>query len=275
LINRFFCGAIMPLIESPPLHWTALQVVLGGLGFFAALYIGFALLSTVLTRWVLPKSGVGRPLDPRPLNPHQIRYEVVAASGSILIFGVGLLVPWALIQMGWAHVDLQASVLRVGLECVVLVLWNDVHFYAHHRLLHHPRLFARFHLPHHRSVVTTPWSTYAFHPLEAILLGSVLILPMLVWSFSLAALAALPVLSLAYNSLGHSNYQALPVGWRWLSNARSHHLHHACFRGNYGFLFTFMDRWLGTTLPEHAADEVIRLGMQRANSFHDKKVPPC
>ncbi len=257
----------MPLTSwTSPLHWTALDVALGGVMFFAVLYVGFALASMAITRFVLPGLGVGRVLDPRPLNPRQVRREIALSALSVLIFGVGLLVPWVLVQSGLAEVTLQVPVWRVLAECVVLLLWNDLHFYLHHRLLHHRLLFQRFHLPHHRSVVTTPWSTYAFHPVEAVLLGSVLIVPMLLWSFSLAALVALPILSLTYNSLGHANYQALPVGWRWLSNARSHHLHHACFRGNYGFLFTFMDRWFGTTLPDDAADDVISLGLERAGS---------
>jgi Delta7-sterol 5-desaturase len=265
----------MPLTPwTSPSDWALLDVATGGVAFFAALYVGFALVGTAITRFILPGLGVGRRLDPRPLNPHQLRGEIGLSSLSVLIFGVGLLLPWTLIKVGWAEVTLHAPVGRIMAECLVLLLWNDVHFYAHHRLLHHPLLFQRFHLPHHRSVVTTPWSTYAFHPVEAMLLGSVLIVPMLVWPFSLAALICLPILSLAYNSLGHANYEALPVGWRWLSNARGHHLHHACFRGNYGFLFTFMDRCLGTSLPAHAADEVIRLALQRAARDNPKR-PTC
>jgi lathosterol oxidase len=255
-----------PLPWTHPADWSALTVATGGVLFFGALYLGFALLSLLLTRRVLPGLGIGRVLDPRPLAPNQVRHEVAEASVSVLIFGVGLLVPWAMVQWGWAGVRLHAPAWQVGLELLALLLWNDVHFYATHRALHHPLFFRRFHLPHHRSVVTTPWSTYAFHPVEALLLGGVLIPPMLVWNFSLAALVALPILSLAYNSLGHANYQALTRGWRWLSNAKDHHLHHACFRGNYGFLFPFMDRWWGTALADDAADEVIRLGVKRAQA---------
>ncbi|MES2888003.1 MAG: sterol desaturase family protein, partial [Pseudomonadota bacterium] len=251
----------MLIAWTSPLTWPPAHVALGGVLYFATLYLAFAGLSWGLTRGLLPALKLGRVLDPRPLGAHQVRRELWQSSGSVLIFGVGLLVPWGLLQMGWAAVTLQASGARVLAEVAVLLLWNDVHFYAHHRLLHHPRLFRHFHLPHHRSVVTTPWSTYAFHPVEALMLGSVLIVPMVVWPFSLTALALLPVLSLAYNSVGHANYQALPQSWRWLSNAKGHHLHHACFRGNYGFLFSFMDRGLGTQLPSDAADEVIRLGL--------------
>jgi sterol desaturase/sphingolipid hydroxylase (fatty acid hydroxylase superfamily) len=153
--------------------------------------------------------------------------------------------------------------LRVALELLALLVWNDIHFYAIHRTLHYPTLLRAVHAAHHQSIVTTPWSTYAFHPVEALLLGSVLLPPMLLWSFTPLALALLPILSLTYNVIGHSNFSALPRRWRWLSNAQDHHLHHACHRGNYGFLFTFMDRLLGTQLPHDAAKAVIEAGLAR------------
>lgn len=255
---------------TSPADWSPWLTALGGVAYFTVLYVGFALLSLALTKIILPRLGIGRVIDPRPLCANQVRREIGWSAVSVLIFGVGLLVPWGLVRAGWASVTLTAPGWRVALECLVLMLWNDVHFYAHHRLLHHPWFFARFHRPHHRSVVTTPWSTYAFHPVEALMLGSVMLLPMLAWPFSLTALALLPILSLTYNSLGHANYMALPRGWRWLSNARSHHLHHACFRGNYGFLFRFMDRSLGTELADDAADAVIRQSLQRTAA-----TPPC
>ena len=80
----------------------------------------------------------------------------------------------------------------------VLLVWNDIHFYANHRLLH-TRWLRRFHAQHHRSLVTTPFSTYSFHPLEAALLGNVILLPMLLHDFSFAALLSLPVMSLLLN----------------------------------------------------------------------------
>ena len=57
----------------------------------------------------------------------------------------------------------------------------------------HPVL-VRFHGDHHRSYVTTPWSTYSFHPLEALMLGNIILLPMLVHDFYFWSLAAVPVL---------------------------------------------------------------------------------
>jgi lathosterol oxidase len=242
--------------------WSAPAVALAGVAYFAAIYVLAGLLTNGVRGWLL-HSGRGRLLDPRPVPTGQVAREWRHSAVSVLIFGVGLVIPWAFVVQGWAAVHPSNPPVRVVLELAALLLWNDVHFYAVHRTLHHPRLLHAVHAAHHRSVVTTPWSTYAFHPVEALLLGSVLLAPMLVWSFTPVALVLLPVLSLTYNVVGHSNCRALPRRWRWLSNAQDHHLHHACHRGNYGFLFTFMDRGLGTQLPHDAAQAVIAAGLAR------------
>jgi sterol desaturase/sphingolipid hydroxylase (fatty acid hydroxylase superfamily) len=242
--------------------WPAPAVALAGVAYFAALYLIAGLLAGAVRAWLL-RSGRGRLLDPRAVPAGQVLREWRQSALSILIFGVGILVPWWMVVQGWAAVQPSNPPTRVVLELLALLVWNDIHFYAVHRALHHPRLLRAVHAAHHQSVVTTPWSTYAFHPVEALLLGSVLMPPMLMWSFTPAALALLPVLSLTYNVIGHSNCRALPRRWRWLSNAQDHHLHHACHRGNYGFLFTFMDRLLGTRLPHDAAQAVIAAGLAR------------
>jgi len=230
-------------------------VMLVGVLYFAAIYLLFGGLNWWLTQSLLPRLGYGRRIDPRPLAPGQIRQEIGRSSLSILIFGGGLIVPWAMLHWGWARLAVDPGWSRVLLEMVVLFVWNELHFYVNHRLLHTPWL-RRFHHPHHRSQVATPFATYSFHPVEAIMLGSVPLIPMLVHDFSLFALASLPVMSLLLNNLGHSNYEfssmAPARGWRAAS--RRHHLHHACYNGNYGFLFGGFDRWLGTALPLDAAD---------------------
>jgi Delta7-sterol 5-desaturase len=242
--------------------WPGAAVAIGGVAYFAAIYLVAALIASGV-RAALLKNGRGRVLDARAVSPGQVAREQRQSAVSILIFGVGLVLPWAMVVNGWAGVHPSNPPLRVVLELLALLVWNDIHFYAVHRTLHLPALLRHVHAAHHQSVVTTPWSTYAFHPVEALLLGSVLLPPMLVWSFTPLALALLPILSLTYNVIGHGNMRALPRRWQWLSNAHDHHLHHACHRGNYGFLFTFMDRLFGTQLPADAARAVIDAGLAR------------
>ncbi len=234
---------------SPP------RVMGVGVAFFASLYLVTGGVTWLLGRRLLPALGIGRVLDTRPLPARQLSRELGASAVSILIFGCGLIVPWAMLRAGWASLAIAPSTARVLAEVLLLFFWNELHFYVNHRLLHTPRL-RRFHALHHRSHIATPFSTYAFHPIEALLLGSVPLLPMLLHDFSFAALLSLPIFSVLLNNLGHSNYEAsrvAPAGG-WLGASRRHHLHHACFHGNYGFLLEVFDRWAGTLLPADAAD---------------------
>ncbi|WP_101924940.1 MULTISPECIES: sterol desaturase family protein [Luteimonas] len=222
-----------------------------GTAFFGALYVLLCGGTWWLTRSVLPTLRVGRRIDATPLRAGQIRRELAGSAVSVSIFGIGSVIPWWFVHAGWARLAVDGGALRVGVEILALLVWNDVHFYASHRLLH-TRPLRRFHQQHHRSLVTTPFATYSFHPLEAALLGNVILLPMLVHDFSFAALLALPVLSLLLNNLGHSNYDVRPgaPADSWIAASRRHQLHHARYHGNYGFLFNFMDRWCGTRLPD-------------------------
>ncbi|MBH0312789.1 sterol desaturase family protein, partial [Alcaligenes faecalis] len=114
------------------------------------------------------------------------------------------------------------------------------------------RWLRRYHGPHHSSVVVTPFSTYSFHPLESIMLGNVILLPMVVHDFSFWSLLSVPLFSLFFNSIGHSNYDFFPTvsSRNWLAASRRHQRHHAQYNGNYGFQFSFMDRLFGTRLPD-------------------------
>lgn len=243
------------------------QAVAAGTVFFAAIYLLLCGGNWLLTRYLLPAVGWGRRLDPRPLRPGQLRREIGWSTVSILVFGIGSVLVWWILQRGWARLAGDPGWLQVALEIALLMVWNDIHFYANHRLLHTRRL-RRYHAQHHRSQVTTPFATYSFHPLEAALLGNVILLPMLLHDFSFIALLALPVLSLLLNNLGHGNYDYAPrVGSdHWLAASRRHHLHHACHDGNYGFLFNFMDRAFGTRLPDDAAQARLEAYRKRSVS---------
>ena len=154
----------------------AWQVMLLGLVFFGGIYLLGGLLMSTLTS-VLSRLGIGQVLDTRPLKPDQLGREWRQSFHSILVFGLGMIVPWGFLQLGWAHLTPDASAGRIALEIAVLLIWNDVHFWINHRLLH-TRKLVRYHGDHHRSVVTTPWSTYSFHPIEALMLGNIILLPL-------------------------------------------------------------------------------------------------
>lgn len=235
---------------------TFFQFITYATAYFACIYA----ITVVLWKAIVVTShhfGYGYYLDTRAFRPKQKITEFALSVCSIVIFGVGSGLIWWLLQVGWVQLRWDAwvwsSALVWAVELLVLLVWNDVHFYAMHRLLHVRWLYKRVHIQHHRSVRTTALTAYSFHPVEAMLYGSVLIVPLLVYTFSWQAVLAFPLLSLMLNQKGHCNYAFTRKPLAQLNtDTRRHQLHHARFNGNYGFLWSFMDALCGTQLVEKA-----------------------
>ena len=102
---------------------SAWQVMAWGLVFFSALYVAGGLGMTALTGF-LQRRGIGRVLDTRPLKPDQLRREWRQSFHSILVFGLGMVVPWGFVQLGWAHFAIQPSGWQIALEIWVLLIWK-------------------------------------------------------------------------------------------------------------------------------------------------------
>jgi Delta7-sterol 5-desaturase len=138
----------------------------------------------------------------------------------------------------------------VPLELGALVLWNEVHFFAVHWLLHRPWLYRHVHRHHHRSVRPTPFATYAMHPVEAVLLGSVMLAVLPFVRLDLASLVLFPLCSLLLNTLGHLDHDLVPGRGEHhpLAASRRHQRHHAEVHGNHGFLLPVLDALFGTRL---------------------------
>lgn len=137
----------------------------------------------------------------------------------------------------------QRSAWHLLWELPLLYLWNEVHFFVVHRLLHWPPLYRTVHVWHHRSVVTTPFSAYSFHPVESFLLGAVMPLALLAHPFSPWALLGLTLMSLLLNVNGHLPHERLRPAFAFAAgHARFHNRHHREFRVHYGFSLPFLDR---------------------------------
>lgn len=218
---------------------------------FAGIYFGLGGLAVWLTGRVFPRLGWGHAIDDRPLQKDQIRTEVLWSLVSIAIFGLyGLATVW-LDAKGWVHLRWTLDARGIALDLLVMTAWNELHFYACHRLLHTRWLFRRVHAVHHRSVRPTPWSTYGFHPVEAALLGSVMVTALLFWDLTVFGAILYPLVSLAMNVLGHSNWTLLEgrAMGRPLAASVHHSLHHRKVGGNYGFLVPWLDSAFKSALP--------------------------
>lgn len=219
---------------------------------FVGIYFGLAAATLFLTRTFFPALRVGHRISDRAPRSGQLRAEIAGSIVSSLIFGVyGLLTVW-LNRMGLVSVNWTVSFSAAPVEVLLLVVWNDLHFYLCHRLLHTRWLYKRVHIVHHRSVPPTPLATYSFHWLESLLLGSVMLLVMPFHTFNVLTLVLFPLVSLLLNNLGHMNYDLVPrsSSWHPLASSRRHSLHHERVAGNYGFLFPVFDWAFGTRLKD-------------------------
>lgn len=125
---------------------------------------------------------------------------------------------------------------------------HDTYFYWMHRLLHKPR-FIKLHFVHHESRVPTAWTSFAFHPTEALL--QAIILPVFVflipihWSVLVLFLTTMSLCGV----LNHLGYELYPLFFERklkLISASHHQLHHGKMSYNYGLYFTFWDEWMKT-----------------------------
>ncbi len=238
------------------LNASATEIMLSGLVFFFCMYFLFCFLTIALSSRVFPVFKKGGMLDARPVDRQQIGREIGLSFLTITIFGLGVIFPWGLLQFGWAQLAKNPSLLQISIEIIALFFWNELHFYISHRLLHTPWL-RRFHKAHHQSMTTTPWTTYSFHPVESMMLGSVLIVPMLVHDFSIEALFSVPVFSFVINQMGHANYDWFPESRFFLfQGARRHQQHHEKIHGNFGFALDWFDRWLKTELESTPSNKI-------------------
>lgn len=213
--------------------------------FFLGIYALFASLAWWMARIL------NRPISLKPLRVGQVTTEITQSLRTILIFGVGIVVPVWMVNAGVANVNMQATWMQILLDSVLLIAWNDLHFYAMHRLLH--RYFKRAHGVHHQSNVSTPFAAYSMSVTEAMLLGAVMPLIMPFHAFSIESLLFLPVWSIIINTLAHSNCDVFPKASpkNVLGFIKHHQHHHSFYQGNFGFFFSQWDTWLGTSQPSN------------------------
>jgi Delta7-sterol 5-desaturase len=134
---------------------------------------------------------------------------------------------------------------------------HDTWFYWMHRLMHHPVLFKTVHLVHHKSTNPSPWTAYAFHPLEAVIEAGIAPLILFTLPVHKVAFATFMLFQISYNVYGHLGYELYPKGFhktwigRWVNTGTAHNQHHKMFKGNYGLYTLIWDRLMGTLRKDY------------------------
>ncbi|WP_066530877.1 sterol desaturase family protein [Erythrobacter sp. CCH5-A1] len=155
----------------------------------------------------------------------------------------------------------QASAWTIAWQFALMVIAHDAWFYWAHRAMHSKRLFRATHLHHHKSRTPTPWTAYSFTMTEAVIEVAFVPVFLIVTSQLGIAYAGYAILFFIWhqmirNVMAHAGSELFPAGWvdnpwtSWIATTTHHDLHHSsgC---NFGFYFTFWDRWMGTEHPRY------------------------
>jgi sterol desaturase/sphingolipid hydroxylase (fatty acid hydroxylase superfamily) len=207
---------------------------------FVLLYFSVGTIFLLLSNLLVKKNYAGR-VSFRPHFENQLLYEIKHGVFATIIFaGYGVLIVW-LFRNHVLQIN-HTNDIMILTDLLILAIWNEIHFYLVHRLMH-TKLFLPFHTVHHKSVVVTPFSAYSFHPIESLLNGSVMIIPMFFHDFEFVALLILPVYSIILNMAGHSNVKiyAFTKLKTALHMSSRHNAHHSKFNVNFGFASPIMD----------------------------------
>jgi Delta7-sterol 5-desaturase len=198
-------------------------------------------------------------LKNRPPWP-SIRKDIKLSVLSSIIFALGAALVMSAHDSG--HTQLYSDIhlyplWYLGVSYIAAIVLQDTYFYFLHRLFHHPALFRWCHLGHHRSNHPTPWTSFAFDPLEAIgqslfLVGIVFILPL----HFITVIAVLSTMTV-WGIVNHLGIDQLPPNFphhwcgHWFTGPAHHAIHHCQYGSHFGLYFTFWDKQLGTQAPQY------------------------
>jgi len=180
--------------------------------------------------------------------PNQIAQEIKVAMTSIPIMALPSAFIFLAEVRGYSRlydsVDAYGGIPFILASIPMYLLFTDTGIYWIHRWLHHPILYAPIHKLHHKWIVSTPFASHAFHPLD----GFAQSLPYHIYVFLFPMNKALYMGSFMFVNIWtisiHDNYQYY---YGTILNGAEHHtIHHRQFNYNYGQYFTFWDRFCGT-----------------------------
>ncbi|MEM9001803.1 MAG: sterol desaturase family protein [Bacteroidota bacterium] len=189
------------------------------------------------------------------LEAKQTKRELLLSLYSALIFsaiGLGLLLLW---QNGLTQIytDIKEYPLwYFPLSIVLFLILHDTYYYWLHKWMHASSFMRPFHMEHHKSVDTSVFTSFSFHPVESFL--QAIVVPMLLIIVPMHSIALLITLTLMTISaiINHGGVEIYPTTKNtkgldhFIIGATHHDIHHRNAKKNFGLYFTFWDRIMKT-----------------------------
>ena len=181
----------------------------------------------------------------------QIKKELLYSASTLLIYSVSflLLIYWYQKGLTKIYFNIQTfGYWYFWFSIIIMVIIHDAYFYWSHKLMHKWAFLFRFHKIHHYSHNPNPWSSFSFHPIEAII--SLGIIPIIIFMIPVhpIALIIFSTFVTLYNVYIHLGYNVnfFFLGSLMQNTSQNHNLHHRIGKYNYGLYFSFWDRIMKT-----------------------------
>lgn len=187
----------------------------------------------------------------------QIKRELLLSTYSALIFSFMGMLLLILRQKGYTQIYSNINEFPLWYIPVSILLYlvsHDTYYYWLHRWMHESKVIRRFHMEHHKSVDTTVFTSFSFHPVESFL--QALIVPMLLLIIPMSVIAIMITLTLMTISaiINHAGVEIYPSNKnsrlfrKYIIGATHHDYHHRNSKKHFGLYFTFWDRLMKTEL---------------------------
>lgn len=215
-------------------HWAIAFVLAAFVNI--AVYVFFAYLIEILTRYAVNIKKVGSYINNDELKPFQKLREIRVGIAACCIFALGSIFSRMLFDNVWA-----VSFWDLSAQVIMFMVFYETYSYFVHRLLH-TKYLNKYHSVHHQSVRVTPWAAYSVHPVEAIFIGFSAPLFMYLFPMSLVVALMLHICGMMFTILLHSNYEHKSSNQQMrviFSYSTDHAKHHLYGRINFGFV----NRW--------------------------------
>lgn len=187
----------------------------------------------------------------------QFKKEMYWSTIAALIFAITGALSVGLWQNGYLKIYIAPSLFPywyLPVSLIIYMLLQETYYYWLHRWMHIPKVFKIIHKIHHDSKISSPFTAFSFHPIEALLQAIFLPLVLLIIPIQLYVLILLLTLMSLSSVINHLDIELYPSGHKaffakWVIGATHHSLHHKYYKYNYGLYFTFWDVLKKTESP--------------------------
>lgn len=190
--------------------------------------------------WIVKKS---KKIIPNRKN--NTAYEIKYTITSFVIFFAIVFWYFKAYQNGMINFSFEFNIWSIVLG-VLFVVFHDAYFYLVHRFLHTPFMMKYVHIVHHKSNPSNIWSSYSFHPIEALFYAWVSSI-IFIFDVNIYALLFATFYNDFFTILGHCWYelfdQKIKESWfyKYFATTTYHDVHHSHNNGNIGLYFTYLD----------------------------------